>query len=148
MFLRIFALKSSVNNWSTKFRILYKIQYIIVLFSSIRLLLQNYLINNNETELLIAYEDPGYYVGKHNTRIMVNITYASFAICYLLFISYYRFDRLQWLLNMNTIYNEFKTNSIESKTSKSIKKVIRVVKFVNIYNICLISFCRFFNEFI
>ncbi len=138
------------NQLLKKFGNLFKIQYIIVSFTIIRLLLQNFLINNNETELLIVYADPGYYVGKHNTRIMANIIYISFMICPLLLISYYRFDRLQWLLNMNTIYNEFKTDSIESKTSESVKKVIRVLKFVNIYNICVMSLAFFIvvNKFI
>jgi hypothetical protein len=44
---------------------------------------------------------------------------------------------------MNTIYNEFKTDSIESKTSESVKKVIRVLKFLNIYNISIISLGHF-----
>ncbi len=92
------------NQLLKKFGNLFKIQYIIFSFIIIRLLLQNFLINNNETELLIIYADPGYYVVKHNTRIMVNIINISYAFCYLLLISYYRFDRLQWLLNMNTIY--------------------------------------------
>jgi hypothetical protein len=131
------------NQLLKKFGNLFKIQYIIVSFTIIRLLLQNFLINNNETELLILYADPGYYVSKHNTRIMVNIGYISYAFCYLLLISYYRFDRLKWLLNMNTIYNEFKTDLIELKTSKSAKKVIRVLKLLNIYNICSISLLIF-----
>jgi hypothetical protein len=132
------------NQLLKKFGNIFKIQYIIVSFTAIRLLLQNFLINNNETELLILLADPGYYVGKHNTRIMVNITYISYLFCYQLLISYYRFDRLEWLLNMNTIYNEFKTDSIESKTSESVKKVIRVLKFLNIYNISIISLGFFF----
>jgi hypothetical protein len=127
------------NQLLKKFGNLFKIQYIIVLFTIIRLFLLNFLINNNETELLILYADPGYYIGKHNTRIMVNIYYICYEFCCLLLISYYRFDRLEWLLNMNTIYNEFKTDSIESKTSESVKKAIRVLKFFNFYIISLIS---------
>jgi hypothetical protein len=44
---------------------------------------------------------------------------------------------------MNTIYNEFKTDSIESKTSESVKKVKRVLKFLSIYNISLICLDHF-----
>jgi hypothetical protein len=132
------------NQLLKKFGNLFKIQYIIVSFTLIRLLLLNFLINNNETELLIVYADPGYYVGKQNTRITVNIIYISYAFCYLLFNSYYRFDRLELLLNMNTIYNEFKTDSIVSKTSESVKKVMRVFKLLNIYNSCIVSFVIFF----
>ncbi len=80
------------NQLLKKFENLFKIQYIIVSFTTIRLLLQNFLINNNETELLILNANPGYYTGKHNTRILVNITYISYLFCYLLLISYYRFD--------------------------------------------------------
>ncbi len=126
------------NQLLKKFGNLFKIQCIIVSFTIIRLLLLNFLINNNETERLIVYADPGYYVGKQNTRIMVNIIYISYAFCFLFFNSYYRFDRLEWLLNMNTIYNEFKTDSIESRTSESVEKAIRVFKFLKIYYICLL----------
>jgi hypothetical protein len=130
------------NQLLKKFGNLFKILYIIVWFAIIRLLLQNFLINNNETELLILYADPGYYLGKQ-IRIMANIIYILYLFCYQLLISYYRFDRLEWLLNMNSIYNEFKTDSIESKTSESVKKVIRVLKFLSIYNICIISSFQF-----
>ena len=58
-----------------RFGNLFKIEYIIAWFTTIRLLLQTFLINKNETQLLIVYADAGYYVGKHNTRNMLNIAY-------------------------------------------------------------------------
>ena len=66
------------NQLLKKFGNLFKIQYIFVSFTIIRLLLQNFLINSDETELLIVYADPGYYVGKNNTRNMLNIIYISY----------------------------------------------------------------------
>ncbi len=69
------------NQLLKKFGNLFKIQYIIVSFTTIRLLLQSFLINNNETELLILFADPGYYVGEHNTRFMANLIYTSYLFC-------------------------------------------------------------------
>jgi hypothetical protein len=103
--------------------------------------LQNFLINNNETELLILFA--GYYIGRNNTRIMNNMIYIAFDLTYLLLILYYRFDSFEWLLNMNTIYNEIKTNSIDEKILKSVNRVKILLKFLNIYNnsmMCLLFF--------
>jgi hypothetical protein len=106
------------NQLLKKFGILFKFQYIIVWFTIIGLSLQNFLINNNETELLILLAESGYYVSKNNMPIMVKIIYIAFNLTYLLFITYYRFDSFEWLLNMNRIYNKIKTNSIDGKFLK------------------------------
>jgi hypothetical protein len=70
---------------------------------------------------------------------MTNIIYASYGFNYLLLIAYYRFDSFEWLLNMNRIYYEIKTDSIDEKILKSVKKVIQVLKFLNIYNSSMFS---------
>ncbi len=54
------------NQLLKKFGNLIKFHFIIVSFTIIRLLLKNFLINNNETELLMTFADVGYYVGKNN----------------------------------------------------------------------------------
>jgi hypothetical protein len=51
------------NKQLKRFVNLIKFEYIFVSITIIRLLLENFLINNNETELLTLYADPGYYVG-------------------------------------------------------------------------------------
>jgi hypothetical protein len=104
------------------------------------MLSQNFLINNNSTELLILFADPGYYIGGNNTRIMNNMTYVAFDFTNLLMILFYSFDSSEWLLNMNTIFNEIKTDSIYEKILKSVNKV---KKFINIYNSFMVSLLFF-----
>jgi hypothetical protein len=126
-----------------KFGILFKFQYIIILFSIIRMATQNFLINDNSTELLVLLADPGYYIGRNNTRIMDNMIYIAFDFNYLLLIFFYSIDNFEWLLNMNRIFNDIKTDSIDEKILKSVNKVKKFLKFINIYNSFMVSLLFF-----
>jgi hypothetical protein len=122
-----------------KFGNLFKFDYIFVSFVIFRVLLQIFLLDNNETELLLLFADSSYYVVKNITRNIININYMCYEFTYLLLITYYRFDSFEWFLIMNRIYNEIKPDSIDEKILKSVKKLVKVFKFLNNYKIFTIT---------
>jgi len=117
------------NQLFKKFGKSFWFMYLITLFSLFRLLLANYLISGQEIELSTSYTDFGYYLGRSDTRTTMNIINIIWLILILLLLTHYRFDRNQWLLNMNSILKEIITQSLERKINKYSKKLLFFLKF-------------------
>ena len=107
------------------------------------------IIDDDQHDQLIELADPGYLFSGQSARFMLDLGLITFFINNLVYLIHYQMFDNQWILKINEIYEQIKTQSMDQRLRTKTKKLIRLLKLVtlliNVSLIISISVPHFLN---
>ena len=114
----------------------------INILSLIIFILQLLLISDNDINNLAKFGSIGFYISGRETRLMLDILCCSIEVISLSFMAVYYHDNNEWLLSINSIYNEIRNNETDEKLQKMAEMLSKLFekmqKFVTFFTLTAI----------